>query len=629
MADTMVAQGRQEVRDPRSVSGLRIGVNLFALSLGGGGMRQYVLQLLPWLLRLSAHRFVLFYQLQGWPSLAGMLRRLSAADRGRIQTIEIEDQQDVFAHTDAFDVWFAPLNAFAPDLLDRPSLSTLADIQEHFFPEYFTPEQRRQRGILYPHTARAVTRLLTISEFSRNSICTAFHVPPAKVRAIHLAPNDEIVAAEPQWPRELGEPPARYVFYPANLYPHKGHLLLLDALRLLRDRGVDCACLMTGQPAEPGVDIETEIAARGLEGQTRWLGHVAAPALRFLYENAICLCFPSRFEGFGMPLVEAMLCGCPVIATRATCIPEVVGDAALLVEPTAEAFADAIAGLIGGPAQREELAQRGRAHAERFTAARVAEQTLEAINDAVAAFTPPRPASGTVSFVVQPGPSPRALVDTLASLAFEVEAHDEVLVLAAPEDLDGAAATLCANLGIVRFIRSGNWLDQVRRDLVWVLAAGERVREGATQAVLAALDEASETHAAVGQVLGCSSEGTLTGSRYLPPPDAGAGRWSDVPACGVVWRRDFLRTVRTTTTVRHWPARLLDHAAPDVAILYRTFAVVPEARTGLMQATGEAIVRGLGHLGQPGRALVRHMPLWLKRPLRGLYRRVMRACRGS
>jgi hypothetical protein len=82
-------------------------------------------------------------------------------------------------------------------------------------------------------------------------------------------------------------------------------------------------------------------------------------------------------------------------------------------------------------------------------------------------------------------------------------------------------------------------------------------------------------------------------------------------------------------SVRDWAARLLDHAAPDVAVLYRTFAVVPEVRAGVMQATGEAIVRGLGHLGQPGRALVRHMPRWLRRPLRGLYRRVVRACRGS
>jgi glycosyltransferase involved in cell wall biosynthesis len=618
----------QDVRDPQR-AGLRIGVNLIALSLGGGGMRQYVLQLLPWLLRLSAHQFVLFYHLQGWPSLAGMLRRLTAADRGRIRTIRIEDQDEVFSYADTFDVWFSPLNSFAPDLLDRPTLSTLADIQEHFFPEYFTPEQRLQRAMVYPHTARAVTRLLTISAFSRDSICNAFHLPPEKVRVIHLAPNDEIVSAAPQWPRELGEPPARYVFYPANLYPHKGHLLLLDAVRLLADRGIDCACLMTGQPADPGIEIEDEIAARGLQGQARWLGHVAAPALRFLYENAVCLCFPSQFEGFGLPLIEAMQCGCPVVATRASCIPEVVGDAALLVEPTAAAFADAVAGLIADPEQRSHLAARGREHAGHFTAQHVGEQTLAAIDDAVAAFTPPRPASGTVSFVVQMGTSPQALVETLASLAFEVEPHDEVLLLGAPEDLDGPADTLCTNLGVVRFVPSGDWLPEVQRDLVWVLGAGERVREGATPAVLAALDAATEAHAAVGQVLERWPDGTLAGSRYLPPPEGCVGQWDDVPPCGVVWRREFLRTVRPATRMRQWAARLLDHAAPDVAVLYRTFAVVPAPRPGFVQTTGEAIVRGLGHLSDPGRMLVRHMPRWLQRPLRGLYRRVRRACGGS
>jgi glycosyltransferase involved in cell wall biosynthesis len=623
----MVAPG-QDLRDP-AAAGLRIGVNLLALSIGGGGMRQYVLQLLPWLLRLSTHRLVLFYHLQGWPSLAGMLRRLSAAERSRIRTIEINDQEDVFVHADTFDVWFAPLNSFTPDLLDRPTLSTLADIQEHFFPEYFTPEQRKQRAIVYPHTARAVTRLLTISAFSRDSICAAFDIPPEKVRIIHLAPNDEIVTAPPQWPRELEQPPPRYVFYPANLYPHKGHLVLLDAIRLLRERGIDCGCLMTGQPADPGIEIEAEIAARSLQGQARWLGHVAAPALRFLYENAICLCFPSEFEGFGMPLVEAMQCGCPVVATRATCIPEVAGDAALLVEPTATAFADAVAGLIADPPQREALAAYGRAHVARFTAQRVAEGTLAAIDDAVAAFTPPRPASGTVTFVVQQGPSPHDLVDTLASLAFEVEPHDEVLVLAAPEEIDGGAHTLCVNLGVVRFLPSAAWLPEVRRDLVWVLAGGERVREGATRAALAAMEAAPDAHAVVGQVLERWPDGKLAGSRYLPPLQGSSGRWDDVPGCGVVWRREFLRTVRPSAGATHWAARLLDHAAPDVVTLYRTFVDVPAPRPGFMQSTGEAIVRGLGHLGDPGRALVRRMPRWLRRPLRGLYDRVLRVCRGS
>src|SRR5437763_9081565 len=300
---------------------LRLGVNLFALSLGGGGMRQYVLQLLPGLLRHSPHTFVLFYAAQGQPSLAAFLRRLHPAERNRVRTVPITDQGEIFRHAGAFDMYFCPLNALAPDLLDRPTLATLADVQEQFYPHYFTREQLDARAWLYPHTAHAVTTLLTISEFSKRSICAAFGVPPEKVRVTHLAPNDELLDTPAAWPACLPKLPERYVFYPANLYPHKNHPALLRAVRLLYDRGQRVSAVLTGQPAEPGTDIEAEAKAAGVKGQVLWLRHVPSAALRYLYEHALALCFPSRFEGFGMPLVEAMRCGTPVIATPAARVP--------------------------------------------------------------------------------------------------------------------------------------------------------------------------------------------------------------------------------------------------------------------------------------------------------------------
>src|SRR5262245_24084686 len=131
---------------------LRVGVNLFPLTLGGGGMRQYVLQLLPWLLRLSGHALVLFHGAHGLPSLAGMLRRLSLPERRRVRMVTVEDQEEIFGHAQDFDVFFCPLNCLAPDLLDRPTLATLADVQERFFPQYFTRADLEARAKFYPHT---------------------------------------------------------------------------------------------------------------------------------------------------------------------------------------------------------------------------------------------------------------------------------------------------------------------------------------------------------------------------------------------------------------------------------------------------------------------------------------------
>ncbi len=202
----------------------------------------------------------------------------------------------------------------------------MADVQERFFPDYFTPLERRTRAEFYPHTAHAATVLLTISKFSKASICSAFAVPPDKVIVTPLSPG--VVDGAADGPAGLPSLPERYFFYPANPYPHKNHVLLLDALRLLRDRGVDCHVVLTGQSVQPGVDVRQETAARGLDDRVTWLGHVSPAALRRLYENAAALAFPSQFEGFGLPLVEAMACGCPIVATPIASIPEVVGDAA-------------------------------------------------------------------------------------------------------------------------------------------------------------------------------------------------------------------------------------------------------------------------------------------------------------
>src|SRR5262249_48410131 len=151
------------------------------------------------------------------------------------------------------------------------------------------------RGILYPFMARAVTTLLTISEFSKRSICEQYGIAPSKVVVTYLAASDDIVLSKPHWPGNLRPLPKRYVFFPANLYPHKNHELLLQSLRYVRRRlGVECDCVMTGHGVTPGVAIKEKIDANGLTGCAHWLGHVPPGALRHLYENAVALAFPSQ-----------------------------------------------------------------------------------------------------------------------------------------------------------------------------------------------------------------------------------------------------------------------------------------------------------------------------------------------
>ncbi len=593
---------------------LRIGVNLFPLALAGGGMRQYVLQLLPDMVRRSSHRFLLFHGAQAQPSVAQLLRRLHPAERNRVLPFFFEDQEQILRRSHRFDVFFCPLNCLAPDLLDRPTVATLADVQERFFPHYFTPLELRTRVEFYPHTAHAATVLLTISDFSKNTICSAFGVSPDKVVVTPLSPA--LVESDADGPTDPSPLPDHYFFYPANLYPHKNHVLLLDALRRLRDRGLDCACVLTGRPVQPGIDIQKEIAARGLEERVKWLGHVSPAVLRLLYENAVALAFPSRFEGFGLPLVEAMACGCPVVATPAASIPETAGDAALLVPETVEDFADDLQRISTDSDLRADLISRGRRRATQFTAERVAEQTLDAIDLAVARFARPR-SSGcdvpAVSYVVRPRRGGRGLIATLASLACEATESDEVVILAAPGDIGRDAETLSVNLGTVRFVPDaralGGWMNVVRRDIVCYLHESDRLAEGATAAVLSAFSERPDAEAVVGSVLGTDRRGRPTHVRYRPPQPYRPVLGGPAPSAAVFWKRSWLMNHRERLNGPHWADRLLP-ACENAQALNRTVAYIPAPRP----------------LARPlARALAGRMPRWIQEILKSCYRRIARS----
>jgi GT2 family glycosyltransferase/glycosyltransferase involved in cell wall biosynthesis len=626
---------------------MRIGINLYNLRSSGGGMRQYVLQLVPWLVRLSGHSFVLFYASHGQPSLALILRQLDASERSRVQTVEVAHQDEVFAHADRFDLWFCPLNGFAPDLVDRPTVGTLADVQEQFFPEYFTPEQRELRAIVYPRLARAVTLLITFSDFSRRSICQAFGVAQDKVRVTYLAANEPMRQARPSWPAQLPLLPERFVLYPANLYQHKNHELLLQALALLGQQGSDVGAVLTGQDVSPGVPIEERIAAHGLDGRVLWLGHVSAEALRRLYEQALALCFPSRFEGFGMPLVEAMHCSCPVIATRSASIPEVVGDAALFVEPMAERLAEAIHRLAVEPALRQDLIERGKLRAARYDARTLGRQTLEILDEAADRFAgEPRPASREgVSFVVRPYTGGADLAGTLASLSFAVDEHDEVLITGDVSRFDERTRSLVANLPCVRVLggdpERGDWASVASRPVVCYLREGDRLCEGATGSALASLASSPECVAVMGEAIATDSAGRLQSRRFVPSPEGRAPDGVLAPPATVFWRRAFLCEQKAHLRSALWPNHLLRLAGERVRVLWRTLAYVSTAveeqfqrMPGLAEqirvqaAGGPPVVRGYlarvaRQVGGLARRLLRRLPAW-QQPLRDAYRAISR-----
>jgi glycosyltransferase involved in cell wall biosynthesis len=281
------------------------------------------------------------------------------------------------------DLWFCPFTNLEPRVAPVPSVITLYDLQHEFYPEFFSPEELAHRRVFYPESCAAAGQIIAISEFTRRCAIERYGVEPERVATAWLS-----AAADVDWAgggagladvRKKYRLPERYAFYPANTWRHKNHARLIEAMARYRGHHDDgLGLVLTGIGDNGQRHLEASATEHGLGGIVRALGFVPRADLPALYAGAACLVLPSLFEGFGIPLVEAMLTGCPIVAARATSIPEVVGDAAVLFDPLDPAdICRALETVTRDPERAADLAGRGRARAKLFSVATMTERTLE------------------------------------------------------------------------------------------------------------------------------------------------------------------------------------------------------------------------------------------------------------
>jgi glycosyltransferase involved in cell wall biosynthesis len=272
---------------------------------------------------------------------------------------------------------------FAPARSAIPTVVTIHDLAVLRTPERFRPWFRNYAARALPHTVRVADRIVTGSEASREDIVERLGADAARVVvtpygvAPHLTP---LSADDPQSRavRARYALPPRYILAVGSIEPRKNLPALLDALRIMRTLpGCEDAQLVHAGPlgwlAE---DVPRSLATRGLAGAARFLGYVSESDLHALYAQARMVAYPSLFEGFGFPVLEAMACGAPVVTSNVSSLPEVAGAAALLVDPMQpDAIADAMAQLWQNETLHAELRARGLARAAAFTWRRTAEAT--------------------------------------------------------------------------------------------------------------------------------------------------------------------------------------------------------------------------------------------------------------
>jgi glycosyltransferase involved in cell wall biosynthesis len=213
------------------------------------------------------------------------------------------------------DVVHFPFTVPVPRVIAR-TVVTLHDVQHLDLPELFGVGTRTFRRVAYDRAARRADLVVVPSTFVRDRALECLSLDPSRVRAIHLGVDHERFCPGD----EEREP---FLLYPARPWPHKNHARLLEAFALLRARHGELRLVLTG------AGTEALAGPAGVEAR----GSVPLPELASLYRRASCLVFPSRYEGFGSPPLEAMACGTPVAAARAGSIPEVCGEAAVLFDP--------------------------------------------------------------------------------------------------------------------------------------------------------------------------------------------------------------------------------------------------------------------------------------------------------
>jgi glycosyltransferase involved in cell wall biosynthesis len=358
---------------------MRIGVNCFLLQAHIGGLKQYFVNLFEWLLEYDRENTYVFFH---FPHNVSELQKLRS-DRWRENAVLLQGQEEIANHLKQLDLYFCPFSVLWPRPVPVPSVMTLVDIQEVFYPQFFTASDLFTRAYHYPASTRAADRVITISGYSKTTLVEHHRIPPGKVVVAYLCADPLYFESATQTAPDDPIPFSDFVFFPANRWYHKNHDVLLKALCILKDRNKKVNSVFTGFDVDGGYPLMSKAVEYNIRDQVHSAGYVTISQMAYLYTHAEMLAFPSLFEGFGMPPVEAMASGCPVAVSKSTCLPEICGDAAEYFDPTDPAdVADAICKIREDQARRNVLIERGHTRARSFSAERLAQAHLRAFREA-------------------------------------------------------------------------------------------------------------------------------------------------------------------------------------------------------------------------------------------------------
>lgn len=376
---------------------MKIAIDLQPALMTRAGIGQYTYSLAKHLSRLSpSDEFVGLAFGKGGSDLSGLdarnfhVRRIACLPRRAMNLLwKTIDWPPADAFTGPVDLFHFP------SFVSRPLRAAKAVVTIHDLAFVRMPEssERKNAAFLNKHVPRTLERaalVLVDSKFTASELAEIYGYPEDKTRVVPLGVEEDFHPSLPEEAirqcRRYGLP-EKFILCISTIEPRKNIGTLLEAYGLLRggDGNVPSLVIVGGEGWRgEDVKIERMIEKLKLRGAVKRLGYVARDAMPAIYSSACLFVFPSLYEGFGLPPLEAMACGAPVVCSNAPSLPEVVGDAALLVPPQdAACMAGAMRKLLDDSALRQELVRKGLDRAKRFTWAETARLTLDAYREAL------------------------------------------------------------------------------------------------------------------------------------------------------------------------------------------------------------------------------------------------------
>jgi glycosyltransferase involved in cell wall biosynthesis len=288
------------------------------------------------------------------------------------------------------DVVHIPLN-HVPLLMIRPYVVTIHDMANLMFPEPGSDLRLQWRRYRFRRGLERAARVIAVSDATKRDVERVMGIPPGRIRRVYNAPDPGFLAEGlPPGSEERSRIMERYqinypfLLYAGNIRQHKNVPRLVEAFAVVRGQLAshpvykDLRLVIIGDTISQYPAVRQAVIKSRVEQMVRFLGFVPFDTLRCFYECAAAFVFPSRYEGFGFPPLEAMACGTPVVASNVSSLPEVVGDAAVLVNPVnVFDIARGIRDVLLDEALRAELIRRGREQVARFSWDRTAREVLD------------------------------------------------------------------------------------------------------------------------------------------------------------------------------------------------------------------------------------------------------------